>query len=848
MFRLKPDSIIFFLIFFATALPNILLAAPGDTIFSNDFENGEAWRPRPGIATSIVTAAGHGKVMRVSGRQEVGWNYAFSNTFTLEPGHKYRFTAKIKVNDISPLYPPYFKVSITKDGSGIQRAGSNSYNLFNGDNGWQDVFVEFESDAEADGGWIFIEKGTNNIVDINIEIDDVLLVEIADFSPHPYHFDTIPAPLAALSTVHPRIYLTAEKFALLKSKMQSEPYTTILNGMLIVADIAVADGPPPYTTTGGRGQTWQRTVGNRIVHLAMTYKLTGDEKYLTSAKEYMLASAGYPTWGLGSWDGIDLAASHQLFGLALGYDWLYHDLDAATLDTVRQCLLRRGEFMFQIALKKTVWWHELYLQNHLWVNMTGLSAAGFALFGEGADVDGWILLPLEKFKTTMLSLGPDGASHEGLPYWSYGLEYMLKFMEFARDFLAEDLYTDNSWFENTYLFRLYGMLPPAYASITSSLMTFADGPRYDWYGPDYLLYRLASEYNNPTAQWLAQTIFEADFHGPKAYFLNMLWFDPTVSTTPPDDLPTLKHFEDMDIVFMRSGWGDRESVSAFKCGPHIGHHAVELFTYDPGSDHVHPDEGAFQIFAHGDWLIVDDFYTRKTTAYQNTALINGIGQEGEGVAAFAGTALCEQSRGAKIVRVDAGEKYDYIIGNVTDAYKEEAGLNEFLRHVLYIKPDVWVIADEFSASSPSLYELYFHGDFPFTKIDDRTYTLHGDNGALRITSLTPDNVNLHTWMQTILHTDGHELDPMPALKISNQTNSAKTLFITVLEAYPANASSTVTGTIEERDGEKFLSLQLQNSHYTFKLDPERTDRNAPLFIEQPVASPQAPTLLRISTP
>ena len=42
----------------------------------------------------------------------------------------------------------------------------------------------------------------------------------------------------------------------------------------------------------------------------------------------MVASAGYRTWGLGSVDGKDLAAGHQLYGLALAYDWLYDDLDS----------------------------------------------------------------------------------------------------------------------------------------------------------------------------------------------------------------------------------------------------------------------------------------------------------------------------------------------------------------------------------------------------------------------------------------------------------------------------------------------------------------------------------------
>ena len=40
----------------------------------------------------------------------------------------------------------------------------------------------------------------------------------------------------------------------------------------------------------------------------------------------------------------------------------------------------------------------------------------------------------------MAALGPDGASHEGVGYWEYGVEYLLKFMHLARQLLGVDLY------------------------------------------------------------------------------------------------------------------------------------------------------------------------------------------------------------------------------------------------------------------------------------------------------------------------------------------------------------------------------------------------------------------------
>mgnify|MGYP000452871547 CR=1 FL=1 len=39
---------------------------------------------------------------------------------------------------------------------------------------------------------------------------------------------------------------------------------------------------------------------------------------------------------------------------------------------------------------------------------------------------------LAQRQAAMDALGDDGASHEGVGYWEYGVEYLLKFMHLAR--------------------------------------------------------------------------------------------------------------------------------------------------------------------------------------------------------------------------------------------------------------------------------------------------------------------------------------------------------------------------------------------------------------------------------
>jgi len=801
----------------------------GDPVFSADFETGAAWNPRTGITTEVVDLSGRGNVMHVSGTQDGGWNYAGTSSFPLQPGHLYRIRGWVMVQSVDPAYPPYFKVEFQSSADptlSIGRANTAQYDLYTG--GWQQLVGDFECPAEADQGWVAMEKGTNAAVTIDAYVDDVVVIEIDAFE-DPYHFTEVPAPLDDLRDVHPRLYLTPDTLAELRSLVGSEPYASLLDEIRQAADRGVRDGPPAYET-GDDEQLWQRPVGNMMPYLALSYLMTGESQYLDTAADFMLASAGYPTWGLGDIDGTDLATGHQLFGMAVAYDWLYDDLDAGTRDTVRTCLHTRGQYMYDLLLAEDVWWSDSYLQNHQWVNMAGLSAAGLALFGGSEDVDGWILLPLEKFRRTMDSLGPDGASHEGIPYWEYGVEYMLKFMDLAGQLLEEDLFTGNTWYENTSYFRLYGMLPQNAWVRDSSLMTFADSPRYDWYGPDYMLRRLASEYGNGHAQWLADALDEGNICAGGASFLNLLWVDPSVAPVPPDDLPTFRHFDDMDIVYMRSGWSGDESLLAFKCGPHIGHQALAMYSYDPGGGHVHPDAGAFQLFAFDEWLIVDDGYTWKTTAYQNTALVDGIGQDGEGNSWFQGGALCVENRGARILRADAGADQDYVIGDATPAYNSDAGLLEFLRHVLYAKPACWVIVDEFTDSAASTFELYFHADFPFQDGGDGTFTVQGENGSLIMRALRPGDVSGRTFVQELIGTGGGSAGDIQAMTLSNDTPTDRTLFLTVLEAYRTGESPVVEVSIVTDGDDEVLVLVSPEGERRWRLDPDRTDRSSPVLV------------------
>lgn len=558
-----------------------------------------------------------------------------------------------------------------------------------------------------------------------------------------YRLNPIPAALGARRGAHPRLYLDADRVAALRKAIQTT-HAALWEKARAQADRAAENGPPAYQEDdrwSGQEQLYQRNVGNAMPLLAMVYLMTGERRYLEAARAWALASCGYRTWGLGRIDGLDLAAGHQLFGLGIVYDWLHRDLDEEARRTIRETLVRRGQAMFEAAAAERIWWHRSYLQNHLWVNICGLCVAGLALFDEVEGASAWVGLPLDKFRRTMEALGPDGASHEGAGYWGYGVEYLLKFMHLARELLGVDLY-DHLWWRNTASYRLYLALPRRAWTRQNNVVDIADCPRSNWYGPDYLLRGLAREFRDGHAQWLAGEIDGAGVENGEARWLNLVWFDPSLEARPPEDLPTLRHYDDMEIVSARSDWSGGESLVVFKCGPYIGHHAVQAFDYDPGGGHVHPDANHFVLFGGGEWLIRDDGYRAKDTAQHNTLLIHGRGQIGEGKMWFSGGDLLKLRARPRILRAVSTPGLDQIAGDATEAYPREVGLRRFVRHLLFLKPDVLIVADEVELSAARPLELRFHPERRAEQGADGAYLARGERAVLRLEALTTEGVEV----------------------------------------------------------------------------------------------------------
>ena len=159
--------------------------------------------------------------------------------------------------------------------------------------------------------------------------------------------------------------------------------------------------------------------------------------------------------------------------------------------------------------------------------------------------------------------------------------------------------------------------------------------------------------------------------------------------------------------------------------------------------HVHPDVGNFMLFGEGEWLIRDDGTHLKFTRQHNTLLIDGKGQYGEGADAFDGSMLHALKIMPEITVHKTSDEVDHVSGEVTPAYPDSLGLKKFIRHLIYLKPDVLIVLDDIETDDVKDFELRFFPEQQKSKRDGNVFFTTGDKAKMRLEVLTPEGVEMN---------------------------------------------------------------------------------------------------------
>jgi hypothetical protein len=481
--------------------------------------------------------------------------------------------------------------------------------------------------------------------------------------------------------------------------------------------ISEATGQPAFKT---RPELWMRGVGDELVLVSIAAAITPDDEALRQrVHDLALALCGYPQWGVRE-PNQDLAAGHVSRGLAVAWAWhrgLWNDDEAAI---IRETVKTRVNILCDV-MRLGKFWAGAYQENHNHVSAAAVGFCGAAFLSDlPEDAANWLATAQLNFEAVARHSSADGSSPEGVSYWSYGASYILQYIEGVRGIIDVEPFYAGDWLRNMANYRLRASTPGF-----GGTLPWGDAIARDFYGPHHMLHRLAAEYGDQGAQFLATQLPFAPQYGADVTAWNWLWHDASVPAKAPQALDG--HLPVADLVDTRSGWGSGDYMLSIKSG----------FT---NRNHSHLDAGAI-AFAFGDeWLLPSSGYGKgsgnkafwdwrsgrwnyfsNATESHTTLLVNGRNQRFDLKARGTVTRFVSAPR-AMWTEVDLHEAYE----DVTSAW----------RRVFHRRGDYVLLLDDVGLAAAGRVEWLLQ--LPTgAQVDDAGARIEGAVGSLDVRLLDP---------------------------------------------------------------------------------------------------------------
>ena len=396
---------------------------------------------------------------------------------------------------------------------------------------------------------------------------------------------------AAASKPHPRLFADAAGFERLKERIGKEELLKAgAEHVRAVADMMVPLPLSERIKQGKRLLTVSRTVLYRVATLAMAYRLYGDKAHLDRAVAEMRAVCAFEDWNPSHF----LDVGEMSLAVAVGYDWLYADLDEATRKEIAAGLRRCG---LDASLKRSGW---IRAHNN-WgqVCHAGILSAALALAEEDpADAARYVQRCIDMLPISMKALAPNGNYPEGPGYWSYGMHFNVIAIALLEGTLGSDF-----GLASMPGFREAGYYPDIVTGPSGQPFNYADGgagrrgshPALWWFAkrfksPDVLRYQ---ELENFKA-YAARRDKRITTHGHRLFPFVLFWIETPPASSGPSRLPLVWDGQGpVPITIQRSSWNDDEALF------------VGLKGGSPSGPHGHMDGGSFVMDTKGVRWAVD---------------------------------------------------------------------------------------------------------------------------------------------------------------------------------------------------------------------------------------------------
>lgn len=498
-------------------------------------------------------------------------------------------------------------------------------------------------------------------------------------------------------------------------------------------------------------------MGIAIVNLALAYRLSGKEQYLQDAKRFMNAVLSYEKWGNAHLVNVDLSASWILFGLSLGYDWLKPCLSEEEKKRVSQKIIHHAGIIYEY--KKDTYgqgWSTNFYQNHNWINMTGLAAAGYALEGEYEGASVYTEEAKKNFARVFSYLAEDGSNYEGVPYWRYGGMWLFVYAHLLKIQEGTDYFKSSSYLKNTFYYRLYQS-----CGDLKQQLNFGDShDRYSGHAA-CVYYKTAAEYGDGFAQTFGNLVTDEFLMEeaanskikpgilPEAAF-EFLWYDPEVQEKELSLLPKVRYFEDLGLLSIRENWNRDSRVFTMKCGYPGGKKqwmtGFKLLREEGlnclSLSHHHPDNLSY-IFASGsEYLTCEDGYNRNIMPdNHNVILADGMFTDVSDVNDVyvkslkmrmeqEGEAFNEMEYGGTVTHMEEDGSVVIYRGETAGIYPKALEMKEVSRLLFTDGLSFWIFADVCRSEKPHRYQLISNTDRKAEEVGKNRFRYPMDTGDI----------------------------------------------------------------------------------------------------------------------
>ena len=389
---------------------------------------------------------------------------------------------------------------------------------------------------------------------------------------------------------HPRLLLLKGEEERIKTEIRNNAiWKNVHDAILKECDSIVKKYPVERTMIGRRLLQVSREGLRRIFFLSYAWRTTGKKKYFNRCEEEMLAVCNFNNWNPDHF--LDVA--EMTMAVAIGYDWLYHDLSEKSKNVIRKAIIEKGidpslDKKYNGWLRGTNNWNQ--------VCNAGISFGALAVYEDQPQVTMELLRrAVTSIVKPMIEYAPAGNYKEGYSYWGYGTSFNVFFNS-----ALEKIFGTTFGLNEQPGFMESASFYQHLISQEGTPFNYSDAGSLEGLQP--AMFWFADKLNDPTLLFVEKTyLIESKFNARTNRLLPaaMIWGKgiATEKITEPAQ-KTWAGKGDNQVVMMRTSWKKDQGIYVgFKGGsPSVSHGHMDAgsFVMDAGASRWSTDLGMQQ--------------------------------------------------------------------------------------------------------------------------------------------------------------------------------------------------------------------------------------------------------------